>query len=1437
LLIVIISYSCQLYSYSLGNRWIPPTPNNDPLVLNVHTSLDEAMGILSSDPINFDPDGALEMINWWDDYYGTEEYYYPKIVMSGYPTSNDNVRPILTYENFGEQEFQRKMYGRTGRAVGEGEDWWTVKQHPDFSISLNSNAELPWNSNGGGTEGGVDINTVFLHEVGHAFGLGHHKWDRYFNQDPDPDFLSLMSNATVYASKNHPTHFWIDDTSWAGLIAIYEPPEFREEYGRQAFIIDRPVTFKASGPAYIPFPQEQVGGAYGHETEVRFHAFIKHPGEESYRDEFYISENEIPEWGPEWGGWHLWNWWRGDINFTPSQVGAYKIKVYTAMGWNLYGSLEDYERLNRPYAEIEFTVYDDTPHFEYFKYKQPDGNDYKNVSMATNTHLIGASWYRYNDKNVPVEQENITGMRFFYRFEDDISAKEDFTEIYGVIKKDYEGHPSVYEAEWNDAGRRGKVTIRTEGTAIINGQSETLTHEKEIELIDRYLAIKKPAPMDIVDFEANLMGVVYPNGSLGYWELTNFMSKVNIIAEANFDSYRFYNSELWPIFYNSDGDHIYPGSDDQLPDSTTYWWHEYYEKNAGIVSGKNVTGSGVVLISNMTEKKDDAKKHKNMTEFDEGMGCGEVLRCQPGIYTLKHRAHELVDNYWPTTCELAHGEKTNFFIPWWKLKTWGGDYRIYPPMPKIYYAKDNSQIPLCIWRPVIGKNGTPVGPEPQETYLSAKRDDSGSTVWSSSKKCSAEKSEIIEWETEALQAGFYTVTGNESDWQAEKIVEHKSEIQICPFYEHCEWEGSFSPNWEDGFDPSRWKINKYLDSGQTHLNFATKEVLRDYGLTANYSTEMNIVESYLISKPVTIEYYPDYDVYIDYCIGLPAKDENNKWVWEELLADYSIEASEDGGAKWTVLKTANHLERAFLKDPVTNLTFVPFTHRIKKAGAKGGQVMIRLSIKGKVFTLPEEDEITQVIFFDEIVVKHHKGPSILAPNNPQITGIGSGIFPVKENALTVSWTHPSASEYEILRYNVIRNGIKIVDVDKNANFFTDRSINPEGKYNYAIEAVYNIPEDVYVNGANKHTSLLDCSIWVDLKNLPRPRNLTADTGSEVECNNVTLNWDELKEGLDVSGYKIYRDGNLIGTTKKNYYIDYFLQGGKDYVYEVSATHRDPSGETLNSNKVSVNIPDIIFPPYYCSFENDGLKPNKWTINSSGIGQWEFMLSDRANEISAQDGEFFAILSSIDNYYIESDLTTGKFWTEGYTGKKFISFYYKAVKPISGVLVTLDIYCNSTLIKSLYNSYPLEWTYYEIELPNTITTPCDFTFRGKPGLLPQGDYTALCIDNVAIWDDSYVPVPKNIRITNNQGFVSLTWDKVPGATAYIVYRSEYPDKNFTEIARVDKFIHGTQEIQNNCSDVVRKPGNIFVPAVDNFKKPYYYKVATEVEIKLKLSSNR
>ncbi|MDD4748074.1 MAG: M28 family peptidase [Salinivirgaceae bacterium] len=94
-----------------------------------------------------------------------------------------------------------------------------------------------------------------------------------------------------------------------------------------------------------------------------------------------------------------------------------------------------------------------------------------------------------------------------------------------------------------------------------------------------------------------------------------------------------------------------------------------------------------------------------------------------------------------------------------------------------------------------------------------------------------------------------------------------------------------------------------------------------------------------------------------------------------------------------------------------------------------------------------------------------------------------------------------------------------------------------------------------------------------------PKNLAA-----VPCDNaVELIWDSM---VDVSWYKIYKNGTLYDSIQTNYYADFAVENGTSYQYYISCLFSDTNKESAPSKTVSV-IPSIPMElPLLVDFEGD-----------------------------------------------------------------------------------------------------------------------------------------------------------------------------------------------------------------------------------------------------------
>ncbi|MBN2826935.1 MAG: hypothetical protein JXQ26_03040, partial [Tissierellales bacterium] len=309
---LIFSYE-TLFSYELTGRWLEKRNSSNPHILFLSTAMNNSINdSLSNEWIRFDIGDCFDSLHVNDS--------IPSLVQG---SVNDVALPRLDYLDLADPD----KYGNTSIPGQTG----NVYSYSTFTISLNSNTRFPWYFAGGGSTGGVDINTIFRHELGHACIFEHD-----YLSDIYPEFLTLMSDAYYHKIHNYP-RINFETQEIAGLSVIYQPPQFNAN--TNTVVIGDSIHFTAEGS--ICFPATGLSKF--------FNGYVSYPDVETYdinclmpATEWEIDEN-INKWG-------------ADFYFKPDRLGTFKYKVYTAMKWNTTGDLQLYESNNRPYSEVSFKV-------------------------------------------------------------------------------------------------------------------------------------------------------------------------------------------------------------------------------------------------------------------------------------------------------------------------------------------------------------------------------------------------------------------------------------------------------------------------------------------------------------------------------------------------------------------------------------------------------------------------------------------------------------------------------------------------------------------------------------------------------------------------------------------------------------------------------------------------------------------------------------------------------------------------------------------------------------------------------------------------------------------------------------------------------------------------------------------------------------------------
>ncbi len=156
------------------------------------------------------------------------------------------------------------------------------------------------------------------------------------------------------------------------------------------------------------------------------------------------------------------------------------------------------------------------------------------------------------------------------------------------------------------------------------------------------------------------------------------------------------------------------------------------------------------------------------------------------------------------------------------------------------------------------------------------------------------------------------------------------------------------------------------------------------------------------------------------------------------------------------------------------------------------------------------------------------------------------------NDVMLTWVEPTDSRI-LLSYNIYRDGDMLVTVEDDVLEYLDEGLNSD-EYDYHVTAVYDSGESDPSNTA---------TITVTL---PVPQNFNAV--SQGDNTNIVCTWEAPAEVRSLTGYKIYRDGEEIGTATGTFYMDMGVSSGT-YLYHATAMYSDMY-ESAASNEVEVD---------------------------------------------------------------------------------------------------------------------------------------------------------------------------------------------------------------------------------------------------------------------------
>ncbi len=156
---------------------------------------------------------------------------------------------------------------------------------------------------------------------------------------------------------------------------------------------------------------------------------------------------------------------------------------------------------------------------------------------------------------------------------------------------------------------------------------------------------------------------------------------------------------------------------------------------------------------------------------------------------------------------------------------------------------------------------------------------------------------------------------------------------------------------------------------------------------------------------------------------------------------------------------------------------------------------------------------------------------------------------VSSSEIDLTWT-ASTDNVGVVGYNVYRNGAQIATTSTAS--YKNTSLSANTTYTYTV-AAYDAAGNV---SAQSTAASATTTVAADTQAPTTPTGLAATVASATQIN---LSWNASTDNVGVTGYTVYRNGSLAGTSTKTSYSDTGLSPSTTYRYTVAAY--DAAGNT------------------------------------------------------------------------------------------------------------------------------------------------------------------------------------------------------------------------------------------------------------------------------------
>lgn len=161
-----------------------------------------------------------------------------------------------------------------------------------------------------------------------------------------------------------------------------------------------------------------------------------------------------------------------------------------------------------------------------------------------------------------------------------------------------------------------------------------------------------------------------------------------------------------------------------------------------------------------------------------------------------------------------------------------------------------------------------------------------------------------------------------------------------------------------------------------------------------------------------------------------------------------------------------------------------------------------------------------------------KADAPATPANPLATA-------TTPTSINLSWDAVSG----VAGYDIYRNGTSTIFATTSTANYTDSGLAPSTLYTYYVDAYDASNTKSVLSAAFSTTTLADTAT---------PTVPTIVNANPVSSSRINLTWTAASDNVGVTGYNVYRDNTLVGTSSSLNYSDTGLAASTSYSYTVAA---------------------------------------------------------------------------------------------------------------------------------------------------------------------------------------------------------------------------------------------------------------------------------------------